>query len=387
MTFGTSIDDLSIEERLIAAKVNMLIKLPFFGNMAPRLELTPVDWCPFGATDGSKLYYNPEGLKDKSISQLIFFYAHELLHVCFEHFFRRDDRNTKLWNIATDYAINAILKRNKIGTEIKGCLYDKKYENMAAEEIYEDLQKNIKSLDIDELTSMMIDTHLDLTKNLDGSPKSQEEIESLKNEIKKSIIDSVNVCQAGNVPMELDRLIQSITKPQLPWEQILQQSIKSKIKNDFTFARPNKRSFNSGIYFPSMTTENEIDICIAIDASGSISDELLQKFMTEINGIITDFKSWKITLWSFDTKVYSPKEYSSEQDSDIFNFKIKGGGGTSFECNWDYMKSVDMNPKIFIMFTDMCPCGSWGDPNYCDTLFVSTSKNINAPFGETIEIN
>jgi hypothetical protein len=35
----------------------------------------------------------------------------------------------------------------------------------------------------------------------------------------------------------------------------------------------------------------------------------------------------------------------------------------------------------------MCPCGSWGDPNYCDTLFVSTSKNINAPFGETIEIN
>jgi predicted metal-dependent peptidase len=380
---------LTVEEKLIAAKVKMLMQLPFFGNLAPRLELIATEKFPFGATDGVKLYYNPVAINKLTISEIVFFYAHEILHICFEHFLRREERNPTIWNIATDYAINAILNKNRIGTQIKNTLYDKKYENWPAERIYDDIYKNAKKINLEELSQMVLDSHLENYKNPDGSPKSQEEIDQIKNEIKKAIVEAAQASQeAGQIPAGLERLIGSITKPQLPWRDLLRESIKSKIKSDFTFIKPNRRSYSSGIYFPSLLDEEEIDICIAYDMSGSIGQEAIKNFIGEVNGIISDFKSWKIKIWSFDTEVYNIKDYSSYEESDILNYELKGGGGTDFECNWKYMKQLDIAPKLFIMFTDMCPYGSWGDPNYCDTLFVSYGNpGVVAPFGETIEIN
>jgi predicted metal-dependent peptidase len=124
-----------------------------------------------------------------------------------------------------------------------------------------------------------------------------------------------------------------------------------------------------------------------MDMSGSIGDDIAREFMGEIDGIISEFRSWSIKLWSFDTSVYKEKNYSSEDDSDILSYKPKGGGGTSFECNWEYMKKNEITPKLFIMFTDLYPCGGWGDADYCDTLFVGYgSCRAVAPFGETIYI-
>jgi predicted metal-dependent peptidase len=63
-----------------------------------------------------------------------------------------------------------------------------------------------------------------------------------------------------------------------------------------------------------------------------------------------------------------------------------GGGGTDFDANWSYMKNQGIEPKKFIMFTDGYPFGSWGDADYCETVFVIHSnhdKNLEAPFGVT----
>ncbi len=63
---------------------------------------------------------------------------------------------------------------------------------------------------------------------------------------------------------------------------------------------------------------------------------------------------------------------------------MKGGGGTSFEVCFAFMKDQGLEPNRFIMFTDGLPNGTWGDPNYCDTLFViHGSTSIVAPFGVT----
>jgi len=196
-------------------------------------------------------------------------------------------------------------------------------------------------------------------------------------------------CEAGDLPSGIDRLIGDITNPQLPWQDILRESIKSKIKSDFSFQRPNRRNSNmNGIILPSMTVDDQIDVCIAIDASGSIDLILLKKFMAEIAGIVSDFKSWSIKIWSFDAKIYNVKDYSSDLDSDILNYQIKGGGGTVFEVNWKFMQENEIIPKLFIMFTDMQPCNGWGNENYCDTLFIGySSLKRKAPFGETIHID
>ena len=384
----TKIEDLSIEERLISAKISLLMKLPFFGNIASRLTLKEVDWVPVAATDGVNFFYNPKGVEKYSISNLVWLFGHEVLHVCLQHFMRMDERILLPWNIATDYAINSLLFRNKVGSPIEGSLHDKKFDEKSSEEIYEFLKKQSQK-DLDQMAQGIIDTHMDMGKNPDGSPKSQEEIDKLKLDIKKSIIEATQNCEAGNTPLGLERLINSITKPQLPWQQILEQSIKSKVFNDFTFSRPNRRNIEDfDFILPSMSVEDDIDICIAMDMSGSIGQDVASKFMSEISGIISDFKSWKIKIWSFDTKVYNVEDYSSMDNPDILKYVPKGGGGTYFECNWDYMESNNINPKVFIMFTDLYPCSGWGNDLYCDTIFVGYGNNkIVAPFGETIYLD
>jgi len=392
--FKNKSEDLTIEERLIAAKVQMLMRLPFFGNLASGLNMKVVDWMfdekhPItAATDGVNFFYNPEGIKDRPISELVWLYAHEVSHVCWQHFIRQGDRNQTLWNIATDYVINGLLRINKIGTPPKELLDDKKYDGMCAEQVYSILYKDAPKLNIDQLSKLLADKHMSMDKNEDGSPKTEEQIKQLTNKIKEDIIKASQAIEAGNVPQGFDRLIDSITSPQLPWQDILRDRVKSKIKTDFSFMRPNRRNGNLGnIIFPSMIVEDQIDICIAMDMSGSITDSIINEFMGELSGIISEFKSWRIKIWSFDTKVYNEKDYSSEDESDIMAYKPKGGGGTDFECNWNYMKANEIEPSFFIMFTDLYPYSSWGDPNYCDTLFVGYgSCREVAPFGETIYI-
>jgi predicted metal-dependent peptidase len=394
MSLFNKAEDLTIEERLIAAKVRMLMHLPFFGSLASGLNVKVVDWrfdkeTPMtAATDGVNFFYNPEGIKDRTIPELVWLYAHEVSHVCWQHFMRMGDRNKTLWNIATDYAINGILRINKIGKPFEKHLDDKKFDGMAAEQIYDILYKEAPKLDLDALSKMLADKHLEMDRNEDGSPKTEEQIRDLTNKIKEDIIKATQSMEAGSIPAGFDRLIESIVSPQLPWQEILRDCIKSKIKTDFTFMQPNRRSGNmGGIIFPSMTVEDQIDICIAMDMSGSISDDIASEFMSEINGIISEFRSWNIKIWSFDTKVYNQKEYSSDDNDDIMSYQPKGGGGTNFECNWSFMKTASIEPKLFIMFTDLYPCDGWGDPDYCDTLFIGYGGcRAVAPFGETIHI-
>jgi predicted metal-dependent peptidase len=64
-------------------------------------------------------------------------------------------------------------------------------------------------------------------------------------------------------------------------------------------------------------------------------------------------------------------------------YKCQGGGGTDFDVNFEFMKNQQIEPKKFIMFTDGYPCGSWGDEDYCDTLFIiHGNEAIKPPFGQ-----
>jgi predicted metal-dependent peptidase len=127
-----------------------------------------------------------------------------------------------------------------------------------------------------------------------------------------------------------------------------------------------------------------IDIAIAIDASGSLSGPMLKDFMSEVKGIMETFRDFKIKLWSFDTQVYNYKEFSMENLDEIMDWSPGGGGGTLFECNWEFMKREDIEPSRFVMFTDGYPNSTWGDPDYCDTLFIiHGAPQITAPFGLT----
>ena len=391
-----------ILEKLTTARIGLLLKTPFFGNMATRMKIIDAtDWCPTAATNGRDFYYNRDFVEKLSTKKLEFLFAHEIGHCVFDHFGRAGSRNRQLCNIAQDYAINQILVDERIGekiTEVDICL-DSKYRGLAWEEIYDQLfseaEKNSMSLDelMDKLGDVL-DEHINEDSTGPGKdgdkdgkgpgPMSKEERQKIKDEIKEAMIQSAAAAGAGKVPGAIQRLIKDLTEPKMDWREVLQMNIQSIIKNDYSFQRPNRKSQHSGAYLPGMKNDETIDVAIAIDMSGSIGLEDAGIFLSEVKGIMDQYVDFNIKIWSFDTDVYNYAEFSADGNDDITTYEPKGGGGTDFMCNWNFMKEEGIEPKKFIMFTDGYPWDSWGDEDYCDTLFIVKGSDNKAPFGETV---
>ena len=401
-------------DRIIVARVGLLLRHPFFGNMATRLQIKAADdWCPTAAVDGRNLYFNTQFFNAMSNKEIEFVIAHEILHCVFDHLERRtwQDRNLDpmLSNIAQDYIVNNILVRDRIGEKPKvvDCFQDFKYEDWTSEEVYDDLFKEAEKNGREFLEQLgeMLDEHLDLDDEGEGGgddgeekdgngntvstkkPKyTKEELQNIKDEIKEGMLQAAQAAGAGNTPGAVQRMIKELTEPKMNWRELLRQQIQSTIRSDFTFQRPNRKGWHTGAILPGQDFDETIDICVSIDMSGSIGNDQAKVFLSEVKGIMDEYKDYKIKLWCFDTSVYNEQDFSADGGEDLTEYEIFGGGGTDFMANWTYMKENDIQPKKFIMFTDGYAWDSWGDPDWCETVFVIHSnhnKELQAPFGVT----
>jgi predicted metal-dependent peptidase len=398
-----------VHDRVIVARVGLLLRHPFFGNMATRMRVQNCDdWCPTAATDGRNLYYNTQFFNMLTNKQIEFVIAHEILHCVFDHIVRREDREPRIYNIACDYLVNNLLVRDKIGERVDQIqiFQDFKYDNWSSEDVYDDIKDKHDDEELEAL-GQLLDEHVDWEKDGDegegnnapgagdkegkgkgkGRPTySKDELKKIRDEIKESMITSAQSAGAGNTPGEISRMIKELTEPKMNWRELLRQQIQSTIKSDFTFSRPSRKGWHTGAILPGMNFQDTIDVCIGIDMSGSIGDIQAKDFLGEVKGIMDEYQDYKIKLWCFDTRVYNEQDFSADGGTDLAEYDIQGGGGTDFDANWLYMKEHDIQPKKFIMFTDGYPFGSWGDEDYCDTIFVIHShrdKNLQAPFGMT----
>ena len=399
-------------DRIIVARVGLLLRHPFFGNMATRLRIVAADdWLPTAAVDGRNLYFNTQFFNAMSNKEIEFVIAHEILHCVFDHLGRRLDRNPMIYNIAADYIVNNLLVRDRIGEKPKivDCFQDFKYDGWTSEEVYDDIYETAKKNGEEYLKQLgeMLDEHLEGLGDEEGDgdgdageeqdtngnnvskkkPKySKEEMRKIKDEIKEGMLSAAQAAGAGNTPAEIQRMIKELTEPKMNWREILRQQIQSTIKSDYTYMRPNRKGWHTGAILPGMNFDETIDICIGLDMSGSIGDSQAQDFLSEVKGIMDEYKDYNIKIWCFDTKVYNEQDFSADGGNDLTDYEILGGGGTDFDVNWTYMKDNDIQPKKFIMFTDGYPWNSWGDEDYCETVFVIHSnrdKDLQAPFGIT----
>jgi len=389
-----------VHERIITARVGLLLRHPFFGNMATRLKIQHADeWLMTAAVDGRNLYYNTQFFNAMDNKEIEFVLAHEIFHMVYDHLGRRDDRNPMLYNIAADYIVNNELVDGRIGTKPKivDCYQDFKYRGWTSEEVYDDLYDEAKKNGEEYLKQLgeMLDEHLDMegdgteenNKDGKGRPKySKAELDQIKDEIKEAMIQAASAAGAGNTPAGVARLIKEITEPKMNWRELLRQQIQSTIKSDYTFMRPNRKGWHLNAVLPGMNYQDTIDICICMDMSGSIGNDQAKDFLGEIKGIMDEYTDYKIKLWCFDTEVYNEQDFSADCGDELTDYEIYGGGGTDFMVNWRYMKDNDIQPKKFIMFTDGYAWDSWGDPDWCETVFIIHSnhnKDLQAPFGIT----
>lgn len=374
-----------IIDKIIIARVGLLLRHPFFGNMATRLKIIDAsDWCQTAATDGRALYYNREFFEGLSTKNVEFVVAHEILHNVFDHMGRTEARNRRVFNIAADYCVNGQLIRDKIGDQPPKIpiFHDVTHYGKSAEQIYDELMEKYDEEELEAL-GKLLDEHIDWDQEGKGNrPQyTKEELKQIRDEVREATMQAANAAGAGNTPASVARLIKDLTEPKINWRQMLRQQIQSLIKNDYSFQRPNRKGWHTGAILPGLKNDETIDICVGLDMSGSISDDMGRDFLSELKGIMEEYKDFKIKVWCFDTRVYNEADFDGYND-DIMSYELKGGGGTDFEANYNYMKEHDINPKKLIVFTDGTPYGSWGDENYCDTLFIiHGNTSIVPPFG------
>jgi predicted metal-dependent peptidase len=392
--------DREVREKLITARVGLLLRASFFGNLATRLKLVNADeWCGTAATDGRHFYYNSRFIQMLRPKEIEFLFGHEVLHCVYDHFGRRGNRDPQLFNIANDFAVNADLIKHRVGEKITTvpCLHDPKYDGLSSEEIYDILFEKADKISLSDLMDKLIDEHLDGEGDADGDgdgdqegkgkgrPKlSDADRQAIRDEIKEAMLAAAATADgAGNIPAGVKRLIQELTEPKMNWRELLRMQLESTIKSDYTWMRASRKGWHMDAVMPGMKLDPMIDIAVALDASGSISETMLKDFLGEVQGIMDSFPAYRIHVVTFDTEAYNPAQYNSENLDDICDYEVKGGGGTDFDCVFNYLKENEIEPKRLVMFTDGYPFGSWGDENYTDTVFIlHGTTTIVPPWGQ-----
>ena len=174
-----------VVDKIIVARVGLLLRHPFFGNMATRLKIQDASaWCKTAATDGRHLFYNREFFSGLTTKQVEFVVAHEILHNVFDHMGRNEGRDRQIFNIAADYCVNGQLIRDRIGEqppEIK-IFHDTQHYNKSAEQVYDEIYEKY---DEEELAALgqLLDDHIDWEKEGKGRPAySKDELKQILQE-------------------------------------------------------------------------------------------------------------------------------------------------------------------------------------------------------------
>jgi predicted metal-dependent peptidase len=183
----------------------------------------------------------------------------------------------------------------------------------------------------------------------------------------------------GEIPSEISRAIDELINPKLPWYEILQRFMSDLIKDDYSWSKPNKRFFPTW-YLPSQQSYTIGEVIVAIDTSGSVTQDELTEMLTEIESIRETFKPDKLTVIDCDSEIHNV--YHIEKYDNILELEFHGNGGTDFQPVIDYCNNS--NPEVLIYFTDLYADDVTNTGEY-PILWICTSDNDHVqPVGETI---
>lgn len=342
------------------------------------------------------LYIDPPRLDKFSVEQVSRILEHECLHLVLEHIGRMENRHPYVWNIATDLAVNSLIKGMDMGLLAGKEPFSDFTPNKSADFYYAMLRNKV---DMKEVTfnadgSVTVkDSRTGKTETLHptGDHKDWEKTtggaaDSLTKEvIKQAVAEAASQAkQAGKWPAGIKELVDELLgKETVNWKQLLRQYIGNKVRagSKHSWKRESKRF---GVLQKGKLKNRMIRLGIGIDTSGSVSSEELQEFMAEIKGIMGSYKT-DITIVECDAAVQ--KTYTLKKHMKV-DPKFKGRGGTDFRPVFEHFMSnkVKQKPELLIFFTD--GEGPAPDKEVLKTVWVLTSHTSikDMPFGRTLKI-
>ncbi|RLB94679.1 MAG: hypothetical protein DRH26_00560 [Deltaproteobacteria bacterium] len=339
-------------DALKIAKITLMMQknTVFYTTILFSLKQTITDALSTAATDGKSLLINPVFFNNLTPNERLTLLAHEVLHVAFDHMHRIGERDPQLWNYAADYVINYVLVEAGY-TLPKGGLHDIKYGNKTTEAVYDLLNNKTETEKIQLFASGGKNNPMngnDIT-----YPKEGAKDQVTKDEVTEIVLRATTQAKAmgqapGSVPGEIAIELEKTLNPPLPWYVILNNYLTDISKDDYSFRRPNRR-FLPKHYLPTAHSEAIPNIAIAVDASGSVSPEEFNTFISKIAEIQEVMQPKKITVIGFDTKIKNVQELEG-QENPFTKLKFTGRGGTNITPIHDW---VDKNkPTLLLVFTD-----------------------------------
>lgn len=373
----------NIETRLSKAKTSLILEHPFIGTIALNMPFRITDEVKTAATDGSQVLFNPDFVSKQSDEELKFLVAHECMHPMLEHTTRRNGRDPYKWNMAGDYVINQLLADEHIGRMPSGGLLDPNiYKNGdgTTDGIYNLIPDHPQGGNGDGEGYGGENQPFDECRDSGSTP---HEISSKQAEWKVKVAQAAQAAKMmGKLSAGLERLVSGLLKPRVDWRDVLARFVQRAKNDERSWARPNRRFVAQGMYLPSVSGEAMGEIAIAVDCSGSINEEEINQFASEIRAIQQDSLPAQIHVIYFDSKVSHYEAYGPNDELDI---KPHGGGGTAFSPVFSYMAERDINPVACVFLTDLY-CDDFGSEQEFPVLWVTTGKE-EAPFGEVVKMN
>ena len=372
------------------------------------------DWCKTTATDAQAFYFNPDFVANLSLAQTQFILAHEALHCAMGHPHRRNHRIKKRWDVACDHAVNLMLIEEGLKPPLHGILANQDYETLSAEEIYPLIPEDTPEESFDE---HLFDDNQDQGSSSDPTEQQDEqqgkgqgaegqsqsedkdgsgsqtahkphelsaaEREELGEQWKNRLAAAAQAArQAGKLSQSMLRWVDGLLAPSLPWRALLARFFAINQRDDYSWRRPSRREGEA--ILPRLSSEG-LEVIAAIDTSGSISDDELREFVSELDALKGQVRA-RVTLLACDYKIAenSPWEYEPWDTMELPK-DVEGGGGTDFRPVFDWVKKENRGPNLLVYFTD-----AEGDfpklaPDYPVIWLVKGKGTV--PWGERVQLN
>lgn len=430
-------DDLvDIETKLSAARTRLILEKPFLGTLVMHLELkasTGEGAIRTTGTDARYFYYNPDFIRHLTLAQTQFMLSHDAMHCALAHFARRSHREIKRWDIACDHAVNLLLWDEGLKPPF-GCLMNPEYHGLTAEEIYPLIPNDTDEEPIDDHMYDQADagsggqaapdfgdagqnsqpesqpssgdggggsgqdsSNQSADNTQGGSAQTQEgnsgeEQSTALSDAEKTDLGQIwqqrlaaaaqQAAQAGKLSPALARIVDHLLQPQLPWRMLLARYMKVLARDDYSFQRPSRREGDA--ILPSLAS-SMLDVIVVLDSSGSISDEEMREFLSEVDALKSQLRA-RITLQACDDTLCpnGPWLFEAWEATELPK-NLTGGGGTSFIPPFTWIEQAQLHPDLVVYFTDAEGEFPLQEPHFPVIWLVKGKAPV--PWGQRVQLN
>ena len=337
----------------------------FFAELSRYIRKAPTTDIPTAAVaydpqyDDITLYWNPDFLKPMSDAEVRGLLTHEFYHLVFDHLTTRRKTPPKMWNVATDLAINSLIADHAAGNsgialpqggllpgvfpqpadgrkltdEEKAAmpiaqLISQLPRNQASEWYYEKLREKVeeekKKGNNPDAAFGDLDS-LDDHSTWDDLPEEMKEL--VKGKVKAIVDRAVKAADGqangwGNIPAELREQIRASVAPTVNWRNVLRQFVGNLARGERanSIKRINKRF---PYIHPGTKRGYVAKLLVAIDQSGSVDDTQLAIFFSELSALT---KKVSVTILPFDCSADLKDSFEWKKGAKVEAKRVRGGG-------------------------------------------------------------